>query len=352
MVFPVLLLACHNKQIKIHPTVENISESVYASGVVKGKNQYQVYSTVNGIIKEIYVTEGENVKKGTSLFLIFNKTAQLNTKNAQLAADFARLSSNQDKLNESLIAVSLAKSKLNNDSLLWQRQKNLWQQNIGTSVELEQREYAYKIAKTNYQTSIIHHKDLNRQLELSAKQSQNTLEINQTLTEEYIIKSEVEGKVYSILKKKGELINTQNPIAVVGSIDFLLELQVDEYDITRIKENQNIFIKMDSYKGQVFEASVIKINPIMSERSKSFIVEAEFVTPPSVLYPFLTAEANIVIQSKQNALIIPRSFLIGDTVVITEENKKKKVVIGLKDYQKAEIVSGLTPNEYILKPTN
>ena len=39
--FMVIFGSCQRNQTKIHPTVENISESVYASGVVKSKDQYQ-----------------------------------------------------------------------------------------------------------------------------------------------------------------------------------------------------------------------------------------------------------------------------------------------------------------------
>ncbi|MDH4297780.1 MAG: efflux RND transporter periplasmic adaptor subunit, partial [Cyclobacteriaceae bacterium] len=131
---------------------------------------------------------------------------------------------------------------------------------------------------------------------------------------------------------------------------FFLELQVDEYDIARIKEGQQVLINMDSYKGQVFKGIVTRINPVMNERSKSFTVEADFITQPPLLYPFLTAEANIVIQIKENVLTIPRNYLVDDSFVWTAGKKKKKVTTGLKDYQKVEILDGLTPDDFILKP--
>ena len=88
----------------------------------------------------------------------------------------------------------------------------------------------------------------------------------------------------------------------------------------------------------------------MNERTKSFTVEAGFVKQPAVLYPNLTAEANIVIRSKQNALTIPRSYLISDSLVLIEKDKKRSVQVGLKDYQKVEIISGITANDFIYKP--
>ena len=109
-------------------------------------------------------------------------------------------------------------------------------------------------------------------------------------------------------------------------------------------------IKLDSYKGQVFEAVVIKINPIMNERLRSFSVEASLLTKPPALYPNLTTEANIIFQIKEKALLIPRSYLIDESFVMMENKQKGKITTGLKDYQKVEILSGLTVNDIILKP--
>src|SRR4051812_38157241 len=84
-----LLNSCKNKQESTHPTVENISESVYASGIVKSKNQYQVYATVNGLIQEVLMNEGDLVKEGTPILRILNESSKLYTENAQLAANLA-----------------------------------------------------------------------------------------------------------------------------------------------------------------------------------------------------------------------------------------------------------------------
>jgi HlyD family secretion protein len=131
---------------------------------------------------------------------------------------------------------------------------------------------------------------------------------------------------------------------------FLLELQVDEYDINRVKLGQKIALSMDSYKGQVFECLVTKINPIMNEKTKSFTIEASFIKLPKTLYPFLTCEANIIIQQKMNTITIPRSYLLEGDYVMFEKDKKMKVKTGLKDYQKVEILGGISTNDFIFKP--
>lgn len=348
----IFLFSCKKKVEKTSPTVERISSSVYASGIIKTKNQYQVFSTVNGLIKEIFVVEGDLVKKGDPLMRVLNETAKLNSENAQIAADYASVNANADKLNELKISIEQAKNKMDNDFSLQQRQRNLWEQNIGTKNELEQRELSYKNASNTYQAAILRYNELKKQLNFSAAQSQKNLQISTNIAKDFTIKSDADGKVYNILKEKGEMVNTLNPVAIIGdAANFYLELQVDEYDIAKIRIGQKLVLKLDSYKGQVFDAKVTKINPLMNEKSKSFTIEADFVTKPETLFPNLTAEANIILQTKDKALLIPRNYLIDEEYVLMGAAKeKRKVIVGLKDYQKVEIVSGLTEQDIIIKP--
>lgn len=346
-----LLLSCKSKQEKTSPVEEKITESVYASGIVKSKNQYQVFSAVGGLVKEIFVTEGDIVKKGDAVMRLSDITARLNSENAKIAVDYSSVAANADKLNALKIDIANAKAKMNNDASLLEKQRNLWNQGIGTRNELDQRELIHTNAVNAYNAAKLRYNDLQQQLNFQAKQSQKKLEISNTATNDYTIKSEVSGKVYNVLKEKGEMVNTQTPVALIGDAGgFTLELQVDEYDIARVKIGQKILLSMDSYKGQVFEAVVEKINPAMNVQSKSFTVEAAFVVPPPALYPNLTAEANIIINVKEKALTIPRNYLVDDGYVILSNKEKRKVTTGLKDYQKIEILSGLSISDVIIKP--
>ncbi|MFD2245206.1 efflux RND transporter periplasmic adaptor subunit [Pontibacter ruber] len=347
----LVLAACTGKQEKTQPTVEDISESVYASGVVKSRDQYQLFPKVSGNIQQIFVTEGDVVKKGQPLMKVENEEARLSTENARIAAEYARVSANAEKLNELKEAIELARIKKQNDSLLLVRQRNLWAKQIGTRVELEQRELNYENSVTSYRSAILRYNDLKKQLNFAARQSQKSLQISETMAEDYTVKSETNGKVYSVLKEKGEMVSPQIPVAVIGDAnEFILELQVDEYDIARVKIGQKVLLNLDSYKGQVFEGKVYKINPAMNERTRSFTVEASFVTKPPALYPNLTTEANIIIQAKKNALLIPREYLLDGSYVMTEDGKRVQVKTGLKDYKKVEILDGLTKDDVIVKP--
>ncbi len=343
--------ACQKKPIKIQPVLERITDSVYASGSIKSKNQYEVFATVGGLIQKFLVKEGDVVKVGDPLFVVQNETSRLNAENARLSADFADRNTTGDRLNEAKGAIVPAKSKMLNDSILLIRQRGLWAQQIGAKIELEQRELAYTSSLNNYQAAVFRYNDLEKQLRFTAAQSRKLLAISNNIAKDYIIRSQTAGRVYSIAKEPGEIVNTQSPVAIIGNADtFIAELQVDENDIVRIKSGQRVLLTFDSYKGQVFEAAVSKIDPIMNERTRTFTVEAEFTKKPPVLYPNLTTEANIVIQTKEKAITIPRSFLLNDSLILLENNTTRKVEIGLKDYEKAEILQGLDVHETILKP--
>jgi hypothetical protein len=351
LVFYCLIFACKSKVEKINPIQQDITESVYASGTIKAENQYQVFAKVNGIINQILVNEGSLVKLNTSLVSVQNETSRLNSENAKLAASFNDFNANQNKLNDLEIGIELAKSKLFNDSSLFVRQQNLWNKQVGSQNDLDQRKLAFQNSKTVYLSALNKYQDLKRQLHFASQQSQKNLSIAQNQMNDFLVKSEIEGKVYSILKEKGEMANTQTPLAILGSAnDFKLELQIDEYDIVKVQLGQLVLISLDSYKGKVYEAVVNKINPIMNERTKTFLVEAKFTKQPKILYPNLTAEANIIIQTKKNAITLPRNVVSDDGFVTKANGDKIAVKTGLKDYKKIEILSGVSLSDEIIVP--
>ncbi len=350
-VIGLLFFSCRTSDDSTFPRRENISESVYASGLIKALYQYQAFANANGTVQEIFVQEGDTVKKGTPILSIFNESARLNRESAELNRAYADRQANQTKLKDLEISIAYSKTKHQNDSLLYERQKRLREQGIGTAVDLEQRQLAFENSKTSYEASKLRYLDLKREIDYNERSASKNLSISRALESDLVLKSEVDGRVYALLREKGEMVNAQTPLAVLGSDrEFILEMQVDEYDIVKIQRGQKILVSMDSYRGEVFEAIVTKINPLMDEQSKSFMVEGVYINVPSVLYPNLTLEANIIIQSKENALILPRSYILNEKYVITTDNDTVPVQLGLKDYQKAEIISGIDEKTQVIKP--
>ena len=145
------------------------------------------------------------------------------------------------------------------------------------------------------------------------------------------------------------MVNPQSAVAMIGNADkYVIDLKVDEYDITKVKVGQEVIIRLDSYQDQVFEGKISTILPIMNERTRSFIVEAEFQNKPPVLYPNLSLEANIIINRKQNVLTIPASYLKSGNKVILSDGSEINVKKGVTDYKIVEIVSGLDTSSQII----
>ncbi|NVK10098.1 MAG: efflux RND transporter periplasmic adaptor subunit [Tenacibaculum sp.] len=350
LIFSLTLYSCTNKKESTTPETKNITESVYATGFIKAKNQYEVFGQTTGVIEKIFVQEGAHVKKGTPLFQIDNKNLKIATENAKLVSFAADYTRNKDKLLDAEKTIDLAKKNLIYDSLQFQRQKNLWSKNIGSKLQYEQKELNYQRSKAEYIKAKTNYNDLKRQLKLASGQSKNNLEIAQLKEDDFVVKSEINGLVYQINKEEGEINSGEKPVAIIGTEDFIIELSIDEKDIVKIKKGQQVIIRMDSYKSQVFEAKVISIEPMMNIRTRSFQAEAIFTNKPTKLFPNLSLEANIIIQTKQNALTIPRKYIINDTYVMLEGGQLQKVETGLMDYELVEIISGIDKSTKIQLP--
>ncbi|MCS5488847.1 efflux RND transporter periplasmic adaptor subunit [Algoriphagus limi] len=344
--------SCSNsEETAISPQIQSITESVYASGNIKAVNQYEAYAIGTGPIQEIFVKEGDVVNEGDPILAVYNERERLSRENAELAQAFADYQENQSKLRELQLAIDLAKSKFQNDSLLYARQKKLWEQNIGTEVEFEQRKLTYENSKNNYESALIRYGDLKREIEYNSKSASKNLAISRVLESEFVVKSKIHGKVYALPKEQGEMVGPQTVVAVLGDEkDFIMELLVDEYDISKIALDQLVIIRMDSYVDQTFEGKVTKIYPLMDTQSKSFTVEAVFTKSPPVLYPNLSLEANIITAQVENALVIPRNYLLNDEKVILEEGDTIVVKVGLKNFEFAQILEGLNQDQQLIKP--
>jgi multidrug efflux pump subunit AcrA (membrane-fusion protein) len=346
----LILDSCAEKKTYFEVTEQKITEAVYASGVVKAKDQYEVYAISQGIIQAVNVQAGDFVTKGQSLFKLQDVGPKLSSENAKLLADYTAWKSKDDQLDDLKANIEVARKKLQNDSLLFERQKELWAQGIGSKVDFEQRTLQLESSKANLKTLTVRLRDSQKELNFLKQQSSRQWKMSAQNLNDFTIKSKISGRVYDIKATPGEMAIMGRPLALIGSADqFLLEFQVDEKDITKIKLKQRVKVRMDAYDNQIFDAEISHIHPLMDEKSRSFSLEATFINPPQNLYPFLTAEANIIIAEKERTLVIPRSYLISDTLVMTENEKEVKVKTGLKDYQMAEIISGLKKGDKILK---
>lgn len=348
----MVLFSCKDSKEKIFPKKMPLTESVYASATVQPDSLYQAYSVVMGILDKVWVEEGDVVTKGQQILQITNTSPELNMQNAKLALQLARenYGGSAAILNGIKDEIRAATLQFKNDSINYFRQKNLWDQNIGSKVEYDNRKLAYELSQNNLTLLKQKYDRTKNELSTQLKQAENNYKTSLTTTRDFTITSKIDGTVYAIYKNPGEIVNTVEPVASVGKSDkFIVELLVDEVDIVKVVLGQKTYITLDSYGTQVFEAKVGKIYPRKDPGSQTFMVEAIFVNPPSVLYPGLSGEGNIIIKEKEETLTIPKEYLINGNRVLTDDGEKE-ITTGLQNMELVEVLDGINEHTAIYKP--
>lgn len=352
LILTVLSFTCSKNKDFINPIRTDVTESVYASVTIQPDSLYQAYASVAGILDKNLVDEGELVHKDQPLIQIINKTPKLNTQNARLTLELAK-----ENLNGSAAILSAIKDEIRaaqltykNDSINYYRQKNLWEQHIGSKVEYDTKKLNYQLSSNNLNLLQSKYERTKNELETTLKQAENNYQTSLINTTDFTVKSKIDGQVYALYKNPGEIITVQDPLASIGSATkFIMELLVDEVDIVKISRNQNLLITLDAYNNKLFSGSVSKIYPKKDERNQTFKVEALFNDAPKVLYPGLSGEANILISQKKNVLTIPKEYLIDNDKVKTDAGITT-ITTGLQSMELVEIISGIDESTKIYKP--
>jgi multidrug efflux pump subunit AcrA (membrane-fusion protein) len=347
-----LIVSCNHNDEGITPEKTTLVESVYASALVQPDSLYEVYSSVTGILDKQLVEEGDTVSKGQPLFQIFNKTPELNRENARLNLQLAQeeLSGNAAVLDGLEKELHTAKLKFHNDSVNFMRQKRLWEQQIGSNAEYDNKKLQYESSLNNLQVLQNRYGRTKNDLQTRMQQAENNYQTAIVNTGDFTITSKINGKVYAIHKNEGEIITAQQPLASMGkSAVFIVELLVDEVDIVALKKGQNVLITLDAYSNTVFEGKIDKIYPKKDERTQTFKVDAVFDKMPEVLYPGLAGEANIIVAQKENTLTIPLEYLMEGNTVMTDDGPQE-VSLGVQNLKKVEILSGIDEHTKIYKP--
>jgi multidrug resistance efflux pump len=349
VLFFLFLVSCGKDAQKIQPARTTITESVYASVTVQPDSLYRVFAVVNGILDKILVQEGSVFRKGEPLFEIINNSPKLNADNAKLSLELARENfRGRDALLSNIRKeIEAAQLKYYNDSINFFRQKNLWEQKVGSKGEFDSKKLAFELSSNNLELLKSRYIQLKNELETQLKQAENNYKNALSSSGDFTVSAMINGKVYAVHKEQGEIVNTLEPLATVGSQDkFVIEMLVDEVDVVKISQGQQVVVSLDAYPDELFSARVRRIYPKKDERNQTFKVEALFEVNPEVLYPGLSGEGNIHISSKKEALVIPKQFLIGKDKVITDGGIVQ-IQTGLQTMDSIEVLSGISPETWI-----
>ncbi|MEK7434919.1 MAG: biotin/lipoyl-binding protein, partial [Cyanobacteriota bacterium] len=152
--FILLLLlstSCAKKIIEDKPVRKNITETVFASGVLVPDNQYNLTSLSDGYIIKLDFEEGDMVKKGNLLAVIENEQSNINAKSSKqlLSIATSNASSNSPALKQINTNIEMAKQKIKQDERQVERYKNLFEVNSIPKLEYENSLLALENSKTN-----------------------------------------------------------------------------------------------------------------------------------------------------------------------------------------------------------
>lgn len=286
---------------------KNFKHFVEAQGIVTSKNIVQVTPQMGGAITSILIVEGQAVKKGQLVATIDNSV-----------------------MKESLVEI---KTQLDLATTIYNKQKALWDQQIGTEVQFLQ-------AKANKE---------------SLEKRIATMETQLAMTKVY---APISGTVEKVIQKSGEMGMPGGPIAQIVNVgDLKIMAKIADTYVGSVKRGDAISVKFPDINKEL-NTRISLVNALIDPTSRTFGIEAGIPNLGGSLKPNQVAIININDLSKSNALVVNQNIIqkteMGDIVyvAVTENGKKvaksKKVKTGISYNGDVEILEGLTSGEMII----
>jgi HlyD family secretion protein len=350
----LILSSCGKKSDEVSPQYKDITETVFASGILEPNDKYNLTAQSEGYIIKLNFTEGEIIKEGDVLAIVDNQQAIISEQSAAelLGISQTNISANAPALKQAEANIAFAIEKLKQDELQVTRYKKLLESNSVSKLEYETIALAYENSKTNLanlQQAYKLQKQVAEQQFISQKSQKN---INSVYSGNNNIKAVVGGKVYRKLKETGDYVRKGDVIAVIGNAtDLYAKLNIDESNISKIKLGQSAIIQLNSNKNSTYEGVVSEILPAFEESSQSFICKIKFTKEPALKISGTQLQANIVIGNKAKAFVIPRGYLdFGNKVTIKGNNTPIVVKTGFISSEWVEIIEGLKETDVLVSP--
>lgn len=354
LLISLLTAACTSSHEGTTPTYRALTEAVYASGNVYPRNEYTVTADATGLLQQRLVNEGDSIHRNQLLFVLESASEDARQQAAANAYRQARanLGANSPVLAELEAQVRNARTRLSNDSINYNRFKELYSQNATSRAELERAELNYTLSRNSLRAQLNTFQRNRDQIRLDVANNRSQLVTSEVAGRNTRIRSFVDGKVYEVYKDPGEVVRVGDQLALVGSgSNLYAQLAVDESDFGRIRVGQTVILKADVYKDTVFRARVSKVYPKLNRTDQSFRVDAEFIGQKPAAYYGLTVEANIIISQNPHVLTIPKAYVIGaDSVLVEQDGKKQKVKFqkGAENFDLVQVKGGLTQTSKLI----
>lgn len=313
-------------------TIETIASDSFNHFIdLQGKIDAQNIAMVSpkgqgGVITGVYVKQGQRVSKGQLILKLDNAIAQQSVVAAQQQ-------------------IGGIKAQLAQAQSIYERQQNLWKQNIGTEIQV-----------------------LNAKTNVEAMQSQlRSAEANVRLAQEQANLSNVQAAISGVIDvvnvSVGEFFsaasagNPASGIRIVNTGDLKLVVQVPENYLAKVKIGSPVRITLPESGNKVIESKITVVGNFIDPVSRTFFIEAK-VPQDNAIKPNQIAKAQILDYANTAATTVPVNILQTDDkgkyvmVAVTEKGKllarKRTVIIGELYNDRLEVKSGLMPGDVII----
>jgi membrane fusion protein, multidrug efflux system len=296
------------KTVSVTPVLaSNFQHFVEAQGRLEAEHNVFVSPQMGGAITRVFVKIGDYVAKGQKVATIDNSILRNSIQEVQLQLETART--------------------------IYERQKNLWDQKIGTEIQ-------YIQAKSSVES-------LERRI--------TTLRTQDGMN---VVVTPISGVVDEVRLKEGEMAAPGLGILrVVNFNDLKVVANVPDTYAGTISKGDMVKIKFPDLQREI-SAKLSYVSQTINQASRTFTVEARVPVSDKNFKPNLIALVSINDQSTGGAIVIPQNYIQNTEagsivyVAVTEGNKKlaraKKVVTGLSYDGKIEIKSGLTVGDALI----
>lgn len=320
------------------PVVMDIVKKTTATGSVVPRKEIEIKPIVSGIIDEIYVEEGQMIKKGDLIAKI-------------------RIIPNMINLNNAKSRIEVAKINLNDSKRNYDRQLSLLEKGVIAKADFETYETAYKSAQEELETA-------EETLELIQEgQTKNSGGETNTL-----VKSTIDGMILDIPIEIGfQVIEANNfnagtTISTIADMgEMIFEGNIDETEVGKIKEGMPLILVIGAIEDVEFEANLEHISPkgVEVNGAVQFEIRADVaLREDQFIRSGYSANANIVLDKADSVLAISESLLKfeNDTVYVEVETEpqvfeKRFIKTGLSDGINIEVLEGLSKDDKIKKQT-
>ena len=381
---PVCLLAlagCAKKEEKeAEPVVpvqvtavrqDSIRRIVTADAVLYPHNQASVTPKVSAPVRKFHVNRGDHVKEGQLLAVLENRdlsAAALESKGLyeQAAANYRATSSASvpEQVTTAQGSLQAAKEALDAAKKLLESREQLFRENALARRQVDEAQVGYAQARSQFETAQEHLKALQsvgKQEQLKAAKAQaDAAEAHYGGAQAQLGYSEIHSPITGVITERavweGEMASAGTPLLTVMDVSRVVaRANVPQNQAAALKVGSDATITPGDGSEEV-SGKVIVVSPAVDANTTTVQVWVQAVNPGERLRPGASVRVSIVAAKVPNAIVVPPAALLptaeGETVVLVVGSDslahEKKVEIGIREPDKVQILSGVSPGEQVI----